>query len=65
MKNIWGFKLERVFKKFFKTFETKYQLETNYNFYPILFVITSKFVNYIMKLVHQVFLKVKLAPRTN
>jgi hypothetical protein len=57
MKKIWCFKLKRVFKKFFKTFETKYQLECNYIFYPMSFVITSKFVNYIMKLVHQVFLK--------
>ncbi len=57
MKNIWGFKLNRGKKTFFKTFETKYQLECNYNFYPILFVIASKFVNYITKLVHQVFSK--------
>jgi len=55
MEKIWGFKLERVLKKFFKTFETKYQLEWNYSFYTILFVITSRFVNY----------KMKLAPRTN
>jgi len=46
-----------IFKKFFKTFETKYQIEWNYIFYPIMFVITSKFVNYMMKLVHQVFSK--------
>ncbi len=49
MKKIWGFKLERFKTFFFKTFETKYQLECNYNFYPILFVTASKFVNYKMK----------------
>jgi hypothetical protein len=57
MKKIWSFKLERGLNFFFKTFETNYQLECNYNFYPIWFVITSKFVNYIVKLVHQMFSK--------
>ncbi len=57
MKKMWGFKLKKVFNFFFNTFETKYQLECNYNFHSILFVIASKFVNYIMKLVHQVFSK--------
>jgi hypothetical protein len=57
MKKIWGFKLARVLKLLYKTFETKYQLEYNYNFYPILFVIASKFINYIMKLKHQVHSK--------
>jgi hypothetical protein len=51
------FQTRKGLKFFFKTFETKYQLECNNHFYPILFVITSKFVNYMMKLVHQVFSK--------
>jgi hypothetical protein len=49
------FQIIEGFKKIFKTFETKHQVKCNYNFYPILFVIASKFVNYIMK----------FAPRTN
>jgi hypothetical protein len=52
-----GFQTRIGLNVFFKTFETKYQLEWNYNFYPILFVIASKFVNYIMKLMHKVFSK--------
>jgi hypothetical protein len=35
----------------------KMQFECNYNFYPILFVIVSKFVNYIMKLIYKLFSK--------
>jgi hypothetical protein len=49
MKKTWGFKLKRVLKKIFKTFETKYQLECNYNFHSILIVIVSKFINYIIE----------------
>jgi hypothetical protein len=53
-----GFQTRKGFFFFkFKTFETKYQLECNFNFYPMLFFITSKFLNYIIKLVYQVFLK--------
>ncbi len=33
MRKIWGLKLERVLSFFFKKFETKYQLNYNYNFY--------------------------------
>jgi hypothetical protein len=54
------FQTRENLKKFLKTFETKYQLERNYNFYPILFIINFKFVNYIMKFVHQVFSKGKV-----
>jgi hypothetical protein len=57
MKKIWGLTLKMVLKIFFKTFDTKYQIECTYIFYPIVFVITSKFVNYMIKLVHQVFSK--------
>jgi hypothetical protein len=32
MKKIWGFKLEKVFKKFFKTFETKYIIRVQLEF---------------------------------
>jgi hypothetical protein len=52
-----GFQTREVLSFFFKTFQTKYQLKCNYNFYPIFFVIASKFVNYIMKLMYQAFLK--------
>jgi hypothetical protein len=37
--------------------QPKMELKCNYNFYPILFVIVSKFVNYIMKLVYKSFSK--------
>jgi hypothetical protein len=37
--------------------QPRMQLECNYDFYPILFVIVSKFVNYMMKLVYESFSK--------
>jgi hypothetical protein len=37
--------------------QLRMQLKCNYNFYLILFVIISKFVKYIMKLVHKSFSK--------
>jgi hypothetical protein len=46
--------------------QVKMQIECNYNFYPILFIIVSKFVNYIMKSwCTSHFQKVKLAHKTN
>jgi hypothetical protein len=52
-----GFQTRKGLNFFLQNIWDKILTRVQLYFYPILFVIAFKFVNYIMKLVHQVFSK--------